>query len=142
MHELNNLMVLTLNSWGNSFVEQAEMMHTKFSKFHTYNIHEGEPLKDLLKKRSHVKDNYVKADIRLSETKSKLLKLRDYKKWKLSKEDSSKIHLFENDDNLARAAMLPGETSQVEDKRSLLNYFSNQVAHQVREVCKNNYRDT
>lgn len=37
--------------------------------------------------------------------------------------------------------MLPNETKVVEDKRHLLNYFSNQVHDQVKDMLNNNYKD-
>lgn len=68
-----------MTTWGNYYIENSQIMKNKFSKFLTYYINEGEPLKELIKKRFNVKENYVKSEIKLLDRKSKLFKSKEYK---------------------------------------------------------------
>lgn len=106
-------------------------MRENFAKFFNYHTHEGDPLRELIKKRFSIKENYVKAEIKLSDKKEKLFKAQDFKKWELNKDDLDKLSILKQNVEIAKQYMLPKETSQVEEKRHLLNYYSNQVKGQV-----------
>ena len=79
MYQVNKLMADIMTTWGNYYIENSQIMKNKFSKFLTYYINEGEPLKELIKKRFNVKENYVKSEIKLLDRKSKLFKSKEYK---------------------------------------------------------------
>lgn len=49
MYQINKLMADIFTTWGNSFMEKGQIMEHKFSKFLTYYINEGEPVKELIK---------------------------------------------------------------------------------------------
>lgn len=106
-------------------------MRENFAKFFTYHTHEGDPLRELIKKRFSIKENYVKAEIKLSDKKERLFKAQDFKKWELNKDGLDKLSELKQNIELAKHYMLPKETSQVEERRHLLNYYSNQVKSQV-----------
>jgi hypothetical protein len=131
MYQVHKFMSDVFTCWGNTYVEQGQLMKEKFSKFFMYHTHEGEPLRELIKKRFTIKEQYVKAEIKLGERKDRLFKSQDVKKWELSKEGLNKIAELKQSEEKAKEYMLPTETKHVEDKRHLLNYYSNQVKQQV-----------
>ena len=142
MYQVHKFMSDVFTCWGNTYVEQGQLMKEKFSKFFMYHTHEGEPLRELIKKRFSIKEQYVKAEIKLGERKDRLFKSQDVKKWELSKEGLNKIAELKQSEDKAKEYMLPTETKHVEDKRHLLNYYSNQVKQQVVDMWNNNYLDT
>lgn len=79
MYQVNKLMADIMTTWGNYYIENSQIMKNKFSKFLTYYINEGEPIRDLIKKRFNVKETYVKAEIKLLDKKSKLFKNKEFK---------------------------------------------------------------
>lgn len=141
MFQIHKFMSDIFTCWGNTYVDQANIMGNKFGKFFTYHTYEDGPLRELIKHRFHIKESYVKAEIKLSDKKARLLKSQDYKKWELEKEGLNRLSELQKNEDLAKQFMLPKETKSVEDKRYLLNYISNQVNSQVRGMFDNNYTD-
>lgn len=140
-HELHKNMGNVITAWGNTYIEQGMLMKEKFSRFYKYNFFEGDPMKEFIKKRFQIKESYAKADTKLSERKTRLLKSKDYKKWELTRESMNNIALINSNEELARKKMLPKETAVVTNKRHLLNHMSNQVYHQIRGMVNNNFHD-
>jgi len=62
------------------------------------------------------------------------VKSQEYDKWQLDNEGLSKISQLKANVDLAKKYILPAETKIIEDKRYLLNYFSNQVKDQIVEM--------
>lgn len=141
MFQIHKFMSDVLTWWGNTYVDQGKIMRENFAKFFNYHTHEGDPLRELIKKRFSIKESYVKAEIKLSDKKEKLFKAQDFKKWELNKDDLDKLSILKQNVEIAKQYMLPKETSQVEEKRHLLNYYSNQVKGQVIDMWNNNYTD-
>ena len=79
MYQVNKLLADIMTTWGNFFIENSQIMKNKFSKFLTYYINEGEPLKEFVKRRFNIKESYVKSEIKLLEKKSRLFKSKEYK---------------------------------------------------------------
>lgn len=141
MYQIHKFMSDIFTCWGNTFLEQGQVMKSKFGKFYTYHTYEGEPLREMIKKRFSVKENYVKAEVKLNDKKNRLLKSQDYKKWELDREGLNKLSQLQKNEEMAKKFMLPNDTKVVEEKRHLLNYMSNQVNYQVRDMFNNNYTD-
>lgn len=79
--------------------------------------------------------------MRLDEKKERLVKAQDYEKWLLDSEGMAKIAQLKNNEKMAKEYMLPKESAIVEEKKNLLNFYSNQVKHQVTDMLDNNYVD-
>lgn len=131
MYQIHRFMSDILSVWGDTYKEQGQIMEDKFSNFFLYHSHEDIPLRDLVKKRFIIKENFVKSEIKLKEKKEKLIKTKEYDKWELDSEGLNKISQLKADVKLAKKYILPVDTKVVEDRRYLLNYFSNQVKNQV-----------
>lgn len=102
MYQIHKFMSDILTCWGDTYKEQGQVMKDKFGKFFTYHTYEGEPLRELIKKRFNIKENYVKAELKLSDKKERLLKSQDLKKWELNKEGLNKIASLKENPDLAK----------------------------------------
>jgi sorting nexin-7/30/sorting nexin-8 len=102
MYQIHKFMSDILTCWGDTYKEQGQVMKDKFGKFFTYHTYEGEPLRELIKKRFNIKENYVKAELKLSDKKERLLKSQDLKKWELNKEGLNKIAALKENPDLAK----------------------------------------
>lgn len=131
MYQVHRYMSDILSVWGETYLEQGKIMEEKFSQFFLYHSQEDVPLRYLIKKRFIIKDNFVKSELKLTERKEKLVKNEDYDKWKLDSVGLDKISQLKANVELAKKYILPVVTKEVEDMKYLLNYFSNQVKHQV-----------
>lgn len=141
MYQIHKFMSDVMTVWGDTYAEQGQLMEDKFSKFFIYHTHEDIPLRELIKKRFTLKENYVRADMRLNEKKDKLIRTQDYEKWLLDSEGMAKIAQLKNDEKLAKQYMLPQESRIVDEKKDLLNFYSNQVKQQTSDMLDNNYTD-
>ena len=109
-------------------------MKDRFANFYSYHTYEDVPLRDLIKKRFNIKESFVKSEIRLSDKKERLIKSQEFDKWELNSEGMSQISKLKAKPELAKKFILPKETNIVENKRLLLNYYSNQVKAQVTDM--------
>ena len=66
---------------------------------------------------------------------------KNINKWELNLEGLNKLEQLKQNEELAKSYMLPKETKVVDDKRLLLNYFSNQVKNKVGLMMNDNYKD-
>jgi len=141
MYQIHKFMSDVMTCWGDTYMEQSVLMEEKFSKFFTYHYHEDVPMREMIKTRFNLKEDYARAEIRLTEKKERLVKSQDFEKWQLDSTGMAKIAQLKNNEEMAKKFMLPQESKIVEQKRNLLQYFSNQVKDQTTDMLDNNYTD-
>ena len=67
MYQIHRFMSDIMSVWGETYMEQGNIMEEKFSKFFLYHCHEDVPVRDLIKKRFYIKENFVRSEIKLTE---------------------------------------------------------------------------
>lgn len=106
-----------------------------------YYKQEHEPLTELLGFRQSRYEEYAADESKLNDRKEALFKSKDISKWEFSGDMIELVgrkHDLLADRKKAYAFILSDESQKLQDKKEIVNFFTNQMLAELRRVGKNN----
>jgi hypothetical protein len=105
---------------------------------YSYTKKEIRPLNNLIKETENYYNFYVRNSFKLKETKEKLWKSRDVKKWDLEESGILKETLF-NDKELAFSLMCSKESAKLRELKNFYAFFNSECLREITRTLKDSY---
>ena len=129
-----DVMGILMENWAKIQEKQINLINKKIREYFRYIRIEYKSIIDYYNICDNAKNQYIKAQIKLIDTKNNLFENEDIKDWGLSPEDlNNKRELLKNKD-LAMSKMLPEETKKVNDIKNLYGCYLNSLIEEYQKI--------
>lgn len=128
----------SFKTWAITEEDLKETFKDHVHFLYSYTKKEIRPLNGIIKQTENYYNFYVKNSYKLKETKEKLWKTRDIKKWDLEESGILKEILI-NDKDLAFSLMCSKESAKLKELRNFYAFFNSECLKETNRVLKDSH---